>query len=190
MQLAPVVLATGLVPACVASQPRAESRAPSVVLPRPSTSPPVAPTPTAPAREPAPAPAPSKVASEQADPSAGEPEVLAVCERYRQAVEARDVDVLLALASPQYLEDGDNDDPSDDLDYAGLRAYLRGPFQDIRDVSYDIDYESVRWEGDTAVVEYRYRSFYRFGDIERRTVGTSRLELRREAGVLKIVSGI
>ncbi len=130
------------------------------------------------------------MAPEQADPLAGDPEVLAVCERYRQAVEDRDVDVLLALASLQYLEDGDNDDPSDDLDYAGLGAYLRGPFQDVRDVSYDIDYESVHWEGDTVVVEYHYRSFYRFGDIERRTVGTSRLELRREAGTLKIVSGI
>jgi hypothetical protein len=185
-----VVLATVQAPACAVSQRRSEPRMESVVLPGSTTPLPGAPTQPATTRQSMPAPASSQSAAGAVGSSAEDREVLAVCERYRRAVEARNVDVLLALASPDYLEDGDNDDPGDDVDYAALEEYLRGPFQDVEDVSYDMDYQSVRWEGDTAVVEYRYRSFYRFEDIERRVVGTRQVTLRREGGALKILSGI
>src|SRR5678810_123120 len=50
--------------------------------------------------------------------------VIAFCEKYRHAVEERNVPLLLDLASPSYYEDGGNVDATDDMDYAGLREYL------------------------------------------------------------------
>ena len=50
--------------------------------------------------------------------------VVTFCERYRHAVELKDVGELLKLASNEYYEDGGNIDASDDLDYSGLRDYL------------------------------------------------------------------
>ena len=51
-------------------------------------------------------------------------QVIAFCEDYRHAVEKRNTGLLLRLADPKYYEDGGNVDTSDDLDYAGLQAYL------------------------------------------------------------------
>src|ERR1044071_3894793 len=52
--------------------------------------------------------------------------VIAFCEKYRHAVEERNVPLLLDMASPSYYEDGGNVDATDDMDYAGLREYLEG----------------------------------------------------------------
>ncbi|HEY3594114.1 MAG TPA: hypothetical protein VGL13_09570, partial [Polyangiaceae bacterium] len=52
--------------------------------------------------------------------------VVAFCEKYRRAVEERNVPLLLEMASASYFEDGGNVDASDDMDYAGLQDYLQG----------------------------------------------------------------
>jgi hypothetical protein len=47
--------------------------------------------------------------------------IIEFCEKYRHAVEERNVPLLVQMASPSYFEDGGNVDASDDMDYAGLR---------------------------------------------------------------------
>ena len=54
--------------------------------------------------------------------------VVAFCEKYRHAVERKDIARLLQLAHPEYYEDGGNIDASDDIDLAGLKEYLTTKF--------------------------------------------------------------
>ena len=69
--------------------------------------------------------------------------VIAFCEKYRHAVEERNVPLLLSMASPRYYEDGGNVDATDDMDFAGLRDYLEGRFKDTRAIRYEIRYRKV-----------------------------------------------
>lgn len=135
--------------------------------------------------------------------------VIAFCEKYRHAVELKDVPELLKLASRDYYEDGGNVDASDDLDYAGLQDYLTNKFNDARAIRYEIRYRrvlrqdvpheddqtrvgaansQVKNEGEDPVeliyVDFTYSASYRIpaakgGDEWRRRVEDNRLEILR-----------
>src|SRR5262245_54035220 len=62
--------------------------------------------------------------------------LISFCERYRHAVERRDVVALLKLVSPDYYEDGGNADAEDDMDYAQFKAYLTGSAADRNGLSF------------------------------------------------------
>jgi hypothetical protein len=108
--------------------------------------------------------------------------VVEFCEKYRRAVEARNVPLLLRLADPRYYEDGGNADATDDLDYAGLREYLEDKFKDTRSVRYEIRYRRVN-AGDRQIVnvDYTYTASYKIptptGPAWRRVVADNRLQL-------------
>lgn len=72
--------------------------------------------------------------------------IVTFCEKYRHAVELKDVGELLKLASNEYYEDGGNIDASDDLDYAGLRDYLTNRFVDAQAIRYEIRYRRILHE--------------------------------------------
>lgn len=69
--------------------------------------------------------------------------VVTFCEKYRHAVELKDIGELLKLASNEYYEDGGNIDASDDLDYTGLRDYLTTRFVDAQAIRYEIRYRRI-----------------------------------------------
>jgi hypothetical protein len=118
-------------------------------------------------------------------------EVLDVCERYRTAMQSQDANALLALASPQYLDDGGTPQQTDDdVDHTALTSMLDRTLGQITDVTYTFEYDRIDVQGDHAEVDYRYLGSYRHGGIERRVVDANRLTLRREAGAWKIVSGM
>ena len=120
--------------------------------------------------------------------------LVAFCERYRHAVEAKDVATLLKLAAPSYYEDGGNADPSDDIDYAGLRAYLTTKFQDASAIRYEIRYRRVSKEKDLVYVDYTFSASYRIpgpkGEEWRRKVDDNRLELVPFQDEFRIVAGM
>lgn len=107
--------------------------------------------------------------------------LIAFCEKYRHAVELKNISQLLKLASPKYYEDGGNVDASDDLDYAGLREYLTNRFQDARSIRYEIRYRRVVKDDDRIFIDYTYSASYRIpgseGEEWRRRVDDNRLEL-------------
>ncbi|MDI1447215.1 hypothetical protein [Polyangium sp. 6x1] len=120
--------------------------------------------------------------------------IIAFCEKYRHAVEDKDVSVLYGFASPDYYEDGGNVDPGDDIDYAGLKAYLTGAFQDARAIRYEIRYRRIVREDDMIFVDYTYSASYRIpgtrGEEWRRKVEDNRLELVPYNGEFRIVAGM
>jgi hypothetical protein len=107
--------------------------------------------------------------------------IITFCEKYRNAVELKNVPVLLKLASPKYYEDGGNVDASDDIDYAGLKDYLINKFRDATAIRYEIRYRRVSRENDVIYVDYTYSASYRIPGMKgpewRRRVEDNRLEL-------------
>lgn len=120
--------------------------------------------------------------------------VIAFCEKYRHAVENKNVATLLKLAAPNYYEDGGNVDPGDDIDYAGLKAYLQGKFQDAHAVRYEIRYRRVAKQRETLYIDYTFSASYRIpgmkGDEWHRKVDENRLELVPFQDDFRIIAGM
>jgi hypothetical protein len=116
--------------------------------------------------------------------------VIELCERYRTALEARDLSALLALASPQYLDDGGTPDPSDDTRHAELESYLEGLFKDVEQVRYEIRYRKIRFEGERVVVGLTYSATFRIAGKFRRSVQDNEMVLERHDGSYRFLSGM
>jgi len=120
--------------------------------------------------------------------------LISFCERYRHAVELKNIPLLLKLASPKYYEDGGNVDASDDLDYAGLKDYLTNKFQDARSIRYEIRYRRVVKDEDRIFIDYTYSASYRIpgtqGEEWKRKVEDNRLELVQHNDEYRIVAGM
>jgi len=121
--------------------------------------------------------------------------IITFCEKYRHAVEQRDVPLLLHMAAQAYYEDGGNVDASDDMDYSGLRDYLEGRFKDTRAIRYEIRYRRVKHQSDNRIViEYTYTASYKIpglkGDEWRHTVADNRLEIVEDQDNYKIIAGM
>lgn len=121
--------------------------------------------------------------------------IITFCEEYRRAVEQKKIGRLLQLADETYYEDGGNDDATDDLDYAGLRAYLEDRFAKTKGIRYEIRYRQVA-QGRKArlLVDYTYSASYKLptdaGDVWRHVVADNRLELIPVGDTFKIVAGM
>lgn len=121
--------------------------------------------------------------------------LVAFAEKYRRAVEQKDLVTLLKCASPKYYEDGGNVDASDDIDYAGLRAYLTSRFLDAAAIRYEVRYRRVVEDEGKIFIDYTYTASYRLAgekgeDIWRRKVEDNRLELVPYKDDYLIVSGM
>jgi hypothetical protein len=80
-------------------------------------------------------------------------EIIKTVEAYRQALEARDVDRLLMLASERYFEDSGTPRADDDYGYDGLKQVLTGHLARVRSIRYYIQYRNIRMDGNKAEVE-------------------------------------
>jgi hypothetical protein len=135
--------------------------------------------------------------------------IVAFCEKYRIAVQTKDIGLLLKLADPSYYEDGGNVDASDDIDYAGLETYLMDKFQGATAIRYEMRYRKVEKahveddrdpkrrhtrDPNRIYVHYTYSGSYRIpttkGDEWRRRVEDNRLELIPWNDEFRIVAGM
>jgi hypothetical protein len=121
--------------------------------------------------------------------------IITFCEKYRHAVEQRDVPLLLQMAAQTYFEDGGNVDASDDMDYTGLKEYLEGRFKDTRAIRYEIRYRRINRKSESRIlIEYTYTASYKIpglkGDEWRHTVADNRLEIAEEKDSFKILAGM
>ncbi len=109
-------------------------------------------------------------------------EVITFMENYRNAVEARDIGALLAMAHPQYLDDNGTPSGDDDLDYQLLQEKLSRWRERVTDVRYEIKYRTITREMDRVMVAYRYSASFRIAYDEEdrrwsRRIGENRLVL-------------
>jgi hypothetical protein len=80
-------------------------------------------------------------------------DVIGVIERYRRAMERKDVPTLVALAHRDYFENGGSNGPEDDYGYEGLIRVLRERMQRVKAIRYGIEYRRLTIKGDRALVE-------------------------------------
>ena len=104
------------------------------------------------------------------------------CEKYRKAVERKDIATLVAMASAdEYYEDGGNADASDDIDFDGLKDHLVNRFRDAKAIRYEIRYRRVSADEKRIFVEYTFSASFKIpgpnGDEWQRKVEDNRLEL-------------
>jgi hypothetical protein len=111
-------------------------------------------------------------------------QVLAFCERYRRALEARDADALMALASRRYKDDDGNT-------YASLAASMHRLTSYANQIRYEIRYGDVTTRADGVIeVDYHYSaSFLTAGGWEHK-VDDAKLVLERRGDSFAILSGM
>ncbi len=121
-------------------------------------------------------------------------EAIQFVERYRHAVERRNVGEILALVSPRFYDDNGTPTTTDDRDYDRLREQLASAADRLLDVRYEMRYRRVSYRPDRVLVDYTYTSSFkvatRSGDRWETRLNDNRIELVREDGELRIVSGI
>ena len=120
-------------------------------------------------------------------------EVLEFVEDYRHAVERRRVGEILALVSDRFFDDNGTINTEDDRDYDILREQL-ARFEQLLDVRYEMRYRRVTYRSDRVLVDYTYTASFKVatssGDRWETRLRDNRIELVREDGEFRIISGI
>jgi hypothetical protein len=121
--------------------------------------------------------------------------VILFCEKYRHALEDRNVAEILKLMSPAYFEDGGNSKAGDDADYDKIRDFLTSDFLRTSGIRYEIRYRRLTFtETNHIFVDYTYAAAWKLpgvkGDEWHHQVADNRLDLVREGDSYKIVSGM
>jgi hypothetical protein len=87
--------------------------------------------------------------------------VIEFMEGYRHAVEERDVGAILAMTSPEYLDDSGTPGGDDDIDYEVLTEKLQGLREHLLDVrNYNMRYRRIRYVQGRVFVEYTYTAYF------------------------------
>jgi len=109
--------------------------------------------------------------------------IIEVCEKYRHALEDRDADALLAMASPQYFEDSGTPKADDDYGYDGLKQIIATRLAALKSVRYSVQYRNVQFSPSMThvAVDIRYDASFQLltelGDRWERKQSEKRLEL-------------
>ncbi len=88
-----------------------------------------------------------------------------VMEKYRTAVEARDVGTIIALCSEQYRDDAGTIQTEDDLDYATLREVLPKRLSKVQSSNLYMELKRIDVQRDQAVATYSYVWRYRMPSL-------------------------
>jgi ketosteroid isomerase-like protein len=124
-------------------------------------------------------------------------DVLSVLAKYKLAVEAKDVDGVMALVSPDYIDVTVPGRQVDARDYSTLKAALQKEFDNTKSVRLEVNPRDVRVQGDSANVDYFYVVRYDpqlpsqpNASTWRSEPDDARMKLKRQNGQWKIVSGL
>lgn len=95
--------------------------------------------------------------------------VLRVVGEYQRNMEARDLDALVALASPDYYEDRGTPQDDDDYGIQELRSALAADFANIQQMRYSVEVKNITIEGNKAFVDFHFEMAFQFkiGDTAR-----------------------
>lgn len=122
-------------------------------------------------------------------------DVVLFCEKYRHAMEDRNVSQLLKLMSPGYFEDSGNSKTEDDADFDRMREFLTTDFLHTMGIRYEIRYRKVTFtETGHILVDYTYAAAWKIPGVDKdewhHTVADNRLDLVRDGDSYKIVAGM
>jgi hypothetical protein len=120
--------------------------------------------------------------------------IVAFCERYRHAVEDRNVGLLLSLASQRYFDNSGTPSADDDIDRTGLERVLTERFRDVQTMRYEIKYRNIFEAVGVIYVEYTYNMAFQYKIGEKtkwsNRTADNRLELERVGDGFLILTGM
>ncbi len=121
--------------------------------------------------------------------------ILDVMDRYRRAVESRDINQLMPLLADSFHDDMGTSTPDDDLDYARLRAEQPQRFARLSDVRVDMTVRKVEIDDEQQVARavYTYTTSFKMPGLSDRPVTDSEIKemrFKRVGDQWKITSGI
>jgi hypothetical protein len=122
-------------------------------------------------------------------------EIIEFVERYRKAVEDRDIATLLNMTSPFYFDDMGTPTGEDDVDFDSLKVGLERMRKDVLAARYQISYRGLTYTpNERVLVDLLYTGWFKVETAEgpqwRRRLEPHRMVLAREEGKLLIVSGM
>lgn len=121
-------------------------------------------------------------------------ELMRFIDRYRMAVESRDISMLLSLTSVNYFDDMGTPIGDDDVDFETLKKGLMRLKKEIQDTRYQINYRGMTHLSDRIMIDVLYTGWYRLTTEEgpqwRRVLEEHRLVVAKEGGKYKILSGM
>jgi hypothetical protein len=115
--------------------------------------------------------------------------IVDVLERYRVAFKNADIDALLALASPAYDDDAGTLETDDDIDRAGLAAFLPHR-RDVHLVDLALRYRALTHQGNRVIVDVDYEVVIEIEGRASTSVTSSRVVLEPRNGTYLFVSGM
>lgn len=121
-------------------------------------------------------------------------EILEFADKYRVAVEKRDVKTLLNMASKNYYDDNGTPTGDDDMGIEELKQKLKRWRQSLSDVRYEMRYRRVTYDYDRIYVDYTYTGKFRIdtpdGPKWSRRLADNRLTLEPTRDSYRILSGM
>jgi len=115
-------------------------------------------------------------------------------EKFQQAYETKDVDALVALASPKYYETSGTSKTDDDYNLEGLRTHFSDHFKMLEKVTLNIGLKDIKVEGNTATIDYHFLARYQMklpsGERWQIKDDVNRMKLAKEDGKWKVLSGM
>ena len=119
--------------------------------------------------------------------------VSAVLETYRQAMEKRDPQAVLALATDDYFDDAGTPNPDDDVTRAGLDAQL-GDLAKLESLKLQFTVRAIDIKGDRATAEVFFDAWYRVKTasavVPRHDADIHRMTLRKVDRAWRFQSGL
>lgn len=115
--------------------------------------------------------APKKIPGTDLDDTTETRAVIDVLQKYRDAVEKKNIDALTKLADESFRDDGGSSTPDDDLDYASLAPKLSARMSKVADLKLDVTVRRIEFdsEGKVARVTYSYQLSFRMPEYSGRT---------------------
>jgi len=119
--------------------------------------------------------------------------ILGVMERYRNAVETKDVKAIVGLVDKSFKDDGGSTTPDDDLDFETLQKKLTARFLKLDNIRLDIEVRSIMIKENAALAVYFYTTRFDLPGLAQKPLADSdvkQMSFKLVASQWKIVSGI
>lgn len=116
-----------------------------------------------------------------------------VMEKYRSAVDAKDVGTIISLCSEQYRDDAGTIQTDDDLDYATLREILPKRLSKVQSSNLYVELKRIDVERDLAIATYSYVWRYRMPSLSSHPESDSdimQMTFKRVGQQWKIIRGL
>ena len=119
--------------------------------------------------------------------------IIAVMEKYRTALIAKDTPAVVKLLAPDFYDNGGTADPADDLNAKNVEKVLNDRMAKVTDFDLEIDVKGIKINDGTAEARYYYTEHFRLPSLTSNAMteaDAKKMEFKRVGKEWKITSGI